>query len=137
MSNAIPRPWWWFDFLTTPKLEFASLSSTGGTVGDLLDAAMDPTVTFEDLDAIRRIWPGKLAVKGVQNLEDARKLADLGVDGIVLSNQDPGRTDRADYETAGRTVGGGTDPEARHQLSRLHARVPVGSAFGARPERRP
>ena len=37
--NAIPRPWWWFDFLTTPKLEFASLKSTGGTVGQLLDAA--------------------------------------------------------------------------------------------------
>ncbi|MGH3250418.1 MAG: alpha-hydroxy acid oxidase, partial [Trebonia sp.] len=30
--NAIPRPWWWYDFLTTPKLEFASLSSTGGTI---------------------------------------------------------------------------------------------------------
>ena len=41
--NAIPRPWWWWDFLTTPKLEFASLTSTGGTVGELLDAAMDPT----------------------------------------------------------------------------------------------
>ncbi|MFC2312311.1 MAG: alpha-hydroxy-acid oxidizing protein, partial [Rothia dentocariosa] len=26
LLNAIPRPWWWFDFLTTPKLEFASLS---------------------------------------------------------------------------------------------------------------
>src|SRR5699024_6714741 len=33
--DAIPRPWWWFDFLTTPTLEFASLSSTGGTVGEL------------------------------------------------------------------------------------------------------
>ena len=33
--NAIPRPWWWYDFLTTPKLEFASLSTTGGTVGEI------------------------------------------------------------------------------------------------------
>src|SRR3954454_24636253 len=47
--NAIPRPWWWIDFLTTPKLEFASLSSTGGTVGELLDAAMAPTISFADL----------------------------------------------------------------------------------------
>src|SRR6201992_985708 len=50
--NAIPRAQWWFDFLTTPKLEFASLTSTGGTVGELMDAAFDPTISFADLDVI-------------------------------------------------------------------------------------
>src|SRR4051812_34697156 len=69
--NAIPRPWWWYDFLTTPKLEFASLSATGGTVGDLLNAAMDPSIDYEDLAIIRQMWPGKLVIKGVQNVEDA------------------------------------------------------------------
>jgi L-lactate dehydrogenase (cytochrome) len=93
--NAIPRPWWWYDFLTTPKLEFASLSSTGGTVGELLDAAMDPTISFKDLDVIRELWPGKLVVKGVQNVEDSRTLVDLGVDGIVLSNHGGRQLDRA------------------------------------------
>jgi L-lactate dehydrogenase (cytochrome) len=93
--NAIPRPWWWWDFLTTPKLEFASLTSTGGTVGELLDAAMDPTISFADLDVIRAMWPGKLVVKGVQNVEDAKILADLGVDGIVLSNHGGRQLDRA------------------------------------------
>ena len=93
--NAIPRPWWWWDFLTTPKLEFASLSSTGGTVGELLDAAMDPTISFADLDVIRGLWPGKIVVKGVQNVADSRILADLGVDGIVLSNHGGRQLDRA------------------------------------------
>ncbi|RNI24918.1 alpha-hydroxy-acid oxidizing protein [Flexivirga caeni] len=93
--NAMPRPWWWWDFLTTPKLEFASLSSTGGTVGELLDAAMDPTISFEDLQVIRGLWPGKLVVKGVQSVADARKLTDLGVDGIVLSNHGGRQLDRA------------------------------------------
>ncbi|QPZ38890.1 alpha-hydroxy acid oxidase [Paramicrobacterium chengjingii] len=93
--NAIPRPWWWIDFLTTPKLEFASLSSTGGTVGELLDAAMDPTISFDDLDVIRGMWPGKIVVKGVQNVADAAKLVDLGVDGIVLSNHGGRQLDRA------------------------------------------
>ena len=93
--DAIPRPWWWFDFLTTPKLEFASLSSTGGTVGELLDSAMDPTISFEDLDIIREIWPGKIVVKGVQTVEDAKLLADRGVDGIVLSNHGGRQLDRA------------------------------------------
>ncbi|MGH1526011.1 alpha-hydroxy acid oxidase [Leifsonia sp. L25] len=93
--NAIPRPWWWYDFLTTPKLEFASLSSTGGTVGELLDSAMDPSISFADLDIIRSMWPGKIVVKGVQNVEDSRKLVDLGVDGIVLSNHGGRQLDRA------------------------------------------
>jgi L-lactate dehydrogenase (cytochrome) len=93
--NAIPRPWWWWDFLTTPKLEFASLSSTGGTVGELLDAAMDPTISYADLEVIRGMWPGKLVVKGVQNVEDAQKLAGLGVDGIILSNHGGRQLDRA------------------------------------------
>ncbi|GAA4178040.1 alpha-hydroxy acid oxidase [Gryllotalpicola koreensis] len=93
--NALPRPWWWWDFLTTPKLEFASLSSTGGTVGELLDAAMDPTISWDDLTEIRALWPGKIAVKGVQNVEDAKKLASLGIDGIVLSNHGGRQLDRA------------------------------------------
>jgi len=93
--NALPRPWWWWDFLTTPKLEFASLSSTGGTVGELLDAAMDPSISFVDLEAIRGMWPGRLVVKGVQTVEDARRLAGLGVDGIVLSNHGGRQLDRA------------------------------------------
>ncbi|MBW4041011.1 MAG: alpha-hydroxy-acid oxidizing protein [Acidobacteria bacterium] len=93
--DALPRPWWWIDFLTTPKLEFASLQSTGGTVGDLLDMAMDPTISFEDLQVIRDLWPGKLAVKGVQTLADAKRFTDLGVDGIVLSNHGGRQLDRA------------------------------------------
>ena len=95
VANAIPRPWWWVDFLTTPTLSFASLSSTGGTVGELLNSAMDPSIQFSDLEEIRSIWPGKLVVKGVQNVEDSKKLADLGVDGIILSNHGGRQLDRA------------------------------------------
>jgi L-lactate dehydrogenase (cytochrome) len=93
--NAIPRPWWWYDFITTPKLEFASLSSTGGTVGELLNSAMDPSIDFDDLQIIRDMWPGKLVIKGVQNLDDSTRLADLGVDAILLSNHGGRQLDRA------------------------------------------
>ncbi|MCU1525380.1 MAG: alpha-hydroxy-acid oxidizing enzyme, partial [Microbacteriaceae bacterium] len=84
--NALPRPAWWINFLTTEPLAFASLDRWSGTVGELLDSMFDPTVTFEDLVWIKDQWPGKVVVKGVQNLADAKKLADLGVDGITLSN---------------------------------------------------
>ena len=93
--NAIPRPWWWYDFLTTPKLEFASLSTTGGTVGELLNSAMDPTISYDDLAIIREIWPGKIVIKGVQNVADSKRLIDAGVDGIILSNHGGRQLDRA------------------------------------------
>lgn len=134
--NAIPRPWWWWDFLTTPKLEFASLSSTGGTVGDLLDAAMDPTISLADLDAIRAMWPGKLVVKGVQNLGDAKTLADRGVDGIVLSNHGGRQLDRAPVPfhllpTVAREVG--KDTEILLDTGIMHGADIVASiALGAR-----
>jgi isopentenyl diphosphate isomerase/L-lactate dehydrogenase-like FMN-dependent dehydrogenase len=93
--NAIPRPWWWWDFLTTEPLAFASLSSWNGTVGELLDAMFDPTVTYDDLKWIKEQWPGKLVVKGVQTVDDARRLTALGVDGITLSNHGGRQLDRA------------------------------------------
>jgi L-lactate dehydrogenase (cytochrome) len=93
--NAIPRPEWWFNFLTTEPLAFASLDRWSGTVAAMIDSMFDPTVTFEDLAWIKDQWPGKLVVKGVQNLEDAKKLAAMGVDGMVLSNHGGRQLDRA------------------------------------------
>ena len=93
--NAIPRPAWWINFLTTEPLAFASLDRWSGTVAQLLDTMFDPTVTFEDLAWIKEQWPGKLVVKGVQTLADAKRLTDLGVDGITLSNHGGRQLDRA------------------------------------------
>ena len=93
--NAIPRPAWWFNFLTTEPLAFASLDAWSGTVAELLDTMFDPTVTYEDLAWIREQWPGKVSVKGVQTVADAVKLADAGVDAIILSNHGGRQLDRA------------------------------------------
>jgi L-lactate dehydrogenase (cytochrome) len=95
ITNAIPRPEWWVNFLTTEPLAFASLSSWEGTVGELIDSMFDPTVTFEDIKWIRSVWPRKLVVKGVQTLADAKELTKYGVDGIVLSNHGGRQLDRA------------------------------------------
>jgi isopentenyl diphosphate isomerase/L-lactate dehydrogenase-like FMN-dependent dehydrogenase len=93
--NAVTRPAWWFDFLTTEPLSFASLSTLSGTVAELARTMFDPTVSYEDLGWIRDLWPGKVVVKGVQTLEDAKRLADAGVDAITLSNHGGRQLDRA------------------------------------------
>ncbi len=95
LLNAIPRPAWWMNFLTTPAIEFASMSSWNGTVAELLDYMFDPTMTFEDLKWIRKEWDGNLIVKGVQNLEDAKMAAKLGADAVLLSNHGGRQLDKA------------------------------------------
>ncbi len=93
--NALSRPAWWFNLLTTEPLSFASLSSWSGTVAELLDTMFDPTVSYDDLRWIRDQWPGKVVVKGVQTLDDAKRLAAAGVDAITLSNHGGRQLDRA------------------------------------------
>ena len=93
--NAIPRPAWWFNFLTTDPLKFASLDSWNGTVAELLDSMFDPTVTYDDLKWIRQQWKGNLVVKGIQNVDDAVKSIESGADAIILSNHGGRQLDRA------------------------------------------
>ena len=93
--DAVPHPKWWFDLLTTEPLAFASLDRWSGTVGEYLSTMFDPSLTFDDLDWIKAQWPGKLVVKGIQTLEDARAVVDRGVDGMVLSNHGGRQLDRA------------------------------------------
>lgn len=93
--NALPRPEWWINFLTTDPLKFASLGSWDGTVGELLDQMFDPTVTFEDLKWIRQQWKGKLVVKGIQNVDDAVMAVKAGADAVILSNHGGRQLDRA------------------------------------------
>ncbi|HRD22181.1 MAG TPA: alpha-hydroxy acid oxidase [Candidatus Nanopelagicus sp.] len=93
--NAIPRPAWWINFLTTDPLKFASLDSWNGTVAELLDSMFDPTVTYEDLKWIRGQWQGNLVVKGIQNIDDAMMSVAAGADAIILSNHGGRQLDRA------------------------------------------
>jgi L-lactate dehydrogenase (cytochrome) len=94
MAHMALYPRWWANVLTTRPLEFASLQSTGGTVGDLLTRVFDPTIGPDHIAWLRSIWGGKLMLKGVQSIEDAVLAADLGCDAVVLSNHGGRQLDR-------------------------------------------
>lgn len=51
-----------------------------------LGTNFDPSITWRDLDWIREIWKGPLIIKGVLDPEDAKAAADIGADGVVVSN---------------------------------------------------
>lgn len=89
------HPRWTFNMLTTEPLAFSSLSKSPADIGTLMKQLFDPSLTMADLEWIRDHWDGPLIVKGVQSLEDAKSLAKLGVQGIVLSNHGGRQLDRA------------------------------------------
>lgn len=93
--DAALHPAWWGDLLTTRPLEFASMSAWDGTVAEMINALFDPTMTLADLEWVRASWDGPLIVKGIQTVEDARRVTDAGADAIVLSNHGGRQLDRA------------------------------------------
>ncbi len=46
----------------------------------------DRSLSWDDVNWIRKLWPGKLVLKGILDAEDAKRAAAMGVDGIVVSN---------------------------------------------------
>lgn len=92
--DALPHTRWWWDFLTTPQMEFSSLKTAGPTLGAQFAAAVNPSANYADIADLRKQWSGNFVVKGVQSVGDARRVADLGVDAIVLSNHGGRQLDR-------------------------------------------
>ncbi|MGO4295476.1 alpha-hydroxy acid oxidase [Glutamicibacter sp. MCAF14] len=93
--DASYRPEWWYNFLTTDSLKFASLSDTSADLPTIINTMFDSSLDFEDLKWIRELWKGKLFVKGVLTTEDAAKAKAAGADGLVVSNHGGRQLDRA------------------------------------------
>lgn len=88
-------PYWWINKLTTAPIDFASVRDFPGTTADVAALLFDPGLNYEDLAWLRRKWPHDLLVKGIQNPEDARRVMELGADGVVVSNHGGRQLDRS------------------------------------------
>jgi L-lactate dehydrogenase (cytochrome) len=86
------KPRWAWNVLRAPSRSFGNLEGRIGGADSLTTLAQwianqfDPTLSWQDLEWIRELWPGKLIVKGIMDAEDARLAAEHGVDAIVVSN---------------------------------------------------
>jgi L-lactate dehydrogenase (cytochrome) len=93
MSQALQRPDWCWDVGVNgrPHVLGNLVPLLKGKTGlddffAWLKGNFDGSVTWKDLDFIRERWKGPLMIKGVLDVEDARAAADLGADGLIVSN---------------------------------------------------
>ena len=92
--DGIMHPRWTMDFATSDPIRFANVTGAGdekdGTdavaLGPYVAEQLDASLSWSDLEVFRDMWPGTLMIKGVQDVEDARIAADLGIDAVALSN---------------------------------------------------
>jgi L-lactate dehydrogenase (cytochrome) len=82
------HPSWSWHFLRSEALGFPNVEQAGDSPGGspALEDMFDGTLSWDDLPWIRDIWEGPIAVKGILSPDDARRAADEGVDGVVVSN---------------------------------------------------
>jgi L-lactate dehydrogenase (cytochrome) len=95
------RPRWAVDVMLGKRRTFGNLEkrmrSAGGlvTLSHWIASQFDASITWHDIDWVRSLWPGKLILKGILDVEDARMAASMGVDAIVVSNHGGRQLDSA------------------------------------------
>lgn len=86
------RPGWLWRTATGPRIRFGNLDTqTAGpssltTVAQHVAAQFDPTVSWKEIDWLREIWAGPLAIKGILHPEDAQLAVKHGADAVIVSN---------------------------------------------------
>lgn len=80
------HPAWSWHFLTSPAPEFPNLSMHGPTSRQQMKQMFDGTVRWQDLEWIRDLWDGPVAIKGVLRADEAELAADHGADAVIVSN---------------------------------------------------
>jgi L-lactate dehydrogenase (cytochrome) len=86
------KPEWVFSILKGKSRTFGNLAGHVKGMDDVTSLAQwtnqqfDPALSWKDVDWIKKVWPGKLIIKGILDVEDAKTAVQLGADAIVVSN---------------------------------------------------
>jgi L-lactate dehydrogenase (cytochrome) len=92
MVNMASKPRWGLGMLGTRRRTFGNIIGHVDGVENMASLAewtaqqYDPTLSWEDVAWIRRLWKGKLVLKGIQDAEDARMAVTTGADALIVSN---------------------------------------------------
>jgi L-lactate dehydrogenase (cytochrome) len=102
LINMATKPGWCLGMLGTPRRQFGNIVGhvTGvdnmGSLSEWTAKQFDPALNWGDVEWIKKRWGGKLILKGIQDVEDARLSVDSGADALIVSNHGGRQLDGAE-----------------------------------------
>ncbi|GAA4341467.1 alpha-hydroxy acid oxidase [Variovorax defluvii] len=92
LANMASKPRWCLGMLGTKRRNFGNVFGhvegidTMRSMSEWTNRQFDPTLSWEDVAWIRKRWGGRLILKGIQDVEDARLAVNSGADAVIVSN---------------------------------------------------
>ena len=92
MINIATKPRWALGMLGTPRRQFGNIVGHVTGVADMSSLSswtaqqFDPALNWGDVEWIKQRWGGKLILKGIQDVEDAKLAVHSGADALIVSN---------------------------------------------------
>jgi L-lactate dehydrogenase (cytochrome) len=120
MLNLLTKPRWCLAMASTKRRQFGNIVGHVKGVEDMsslgawTSTQFDPRLNWGDVEWIKKRWGGKLILKGIQDVEDAKLAVDSGADALIVSNH------------GGRQLDGA--------LSSIAALPPIADAVGSKIE---
>jgi L-lactate dehydrogenase (cytochrome) len=102
MINIATKPRWALGMLGTKRKQFGNIVGHVSGVADMSSLSawtatqFDPALNWGDVEWIKTRWGGKLILKGIQDVEDARLAVDSGADALIVSNHGGRQLDGAE-----------------------------------------
>ncbi|MGV3740933.1 MAG: alpha-hydroxy acid oxidase, partial [Burkholderiaceae bacterium] len=90
--NMMTKPRWCLGMLGTKRRHFGNIVGHAESVTDMSSLSswtaqqFDPALSWADVEWIKKLWGGKLIIKGIMDAEDARLAVNSGADALIVSN---------------------------------------------------
>ena len=102
LANLLTKPRWCLGMARTRRRQFGNIVGHVSGVDDMSSLSewttrqFDPTLNWSDVEWIKKRWGGKLILKGIQDVEDARLAVNSGADALIVSNHGGRQLDGAE-----------------------------------------
>jgi len=102
LIDLMTKPSWCMGMLGTPRRQFGNIVGhvqgvkDMSSLGEWTNGQFDPTLSWADVEWVKKLWGGKLILKGIQDVEDARLAVQSGADAIIVSNHGGRQLDGAE-----------------------------------------
>jgi L-lactate dehydrogenase (cytochrome) len=90
--NLMTKPAWCLGMLGTRRRGFGNIIGHASAVSDMSSLSawtsqqFDPAMSWADVEWVKQRWGGKLIIKGIMDVEDAKLAANSGADALIVSN---------------------------------------------------